>query len=96
MLSVRNAILVCFLLMIGMSAALALDFDSECAECHGGRTKYPVAGAVESYEFSGHKLGAGLSSEGAFDLLDGSDNRTLPPIFDKGHGGFNLGLHAAG
>jgi hypothetical protein len=28
-----------------------------CGACHGAETKYPVAGAVESYKYSGHALG---------------------------------------
>ena len=28
-----------------------------CGQCHGGETEYPVAGAVLSYEHSGHNLG---------------------------------------
>lgn len=31
--------------------------DETCGMCHGAETEYPVAGAVLSYEYSGHNLG---------------------------------------
>lgn len=66
MLSGRKVIIVFMLFVFSIQLALAFDFNPECAACHGSRPKYPVAGAAESYEFSGHKLGFDRHSRNAW------------------------------
>ena len=40
--------------------------DASCAACHGGETRYPVAGAQLSYSHSGHLLGFKKHSENSW------------------------------
>jgi hypothetical protein len=45
---------------------LATTLRSTCGACHGGDTKYPVAGAKLSYDHSGHYLGFGEEAQNSW------------------------------